>query len=233
MGLKLRLNLFHQVAATQVFDAYTHFYAEHGQQLVNEGKEHKKFILHELDNDWVILSLDGGWEWDMRRKVQLFVSRQLDCIGFLIFVYDGDYWGYEFFNDGVVLDQFVQDPDEGRNWFTAPNVGQPEVLHRHLPWLALEDIVAYLVQMPQPDLNSFIHRKIVHEMYEGLNVPARPGDEFKRFDECAVLDFLRILNVRVELQDRYESGRKLPHRYVTFFAPIHRTFWIQTTSGSG
>jgi hypothetical protein len=31
----------------------------------------------------------------------------------LIFVFDGDYWGYEFFNQGQVIDCFVQDTDEG------------------------------------------------------------------------------------------------------------------------
>ena len=38
---------------------------------------------------------------------------------------------------------------------------------------------------------------------QGTNVPARPGDELRRFDECAVLDFLRMLGVRVKLQDSY------------------------------
>lgn len=35
------------------------------------------------------------------------------------------------------------------------------------------------------------------------NDPVRPGDEFGRFDECAVLDFLRALGVGVDLRDGY------------------------------
>jgi hypothetical protein len=36
-----------------------------------------------------------------------------------------------------------------------------------------------------------------------LNVRARPGDEFRRFDECAVLDFLRMLGVAVGRSEGY------------------------------
>jgi hypothetical protein len=36
-----------------------------------------------------------------------------------------------------------------------------------------------------------------------LNVPAREGDEFAGFDECAVIDFLRMLGVHIELRDHY------------------------------
>jgi len=49
-----------------------------------------------------------------------------------------------------------------------------------------------------------------------LNVPVRSGDQFARFDECAILDFLRFLGVRVELRDEY----------VTLLAQKFRSFWI-------
>ena len=44
---------------------------------------------------------------------------------------------------------------------------------------------------------------------ERLNVPVRPGDRFTRFAECAVVDFLRFLCVRVELRSlRYSFGTR-------------------------
>lgn len=57
-----------------------------------------------------------------------------------------------------------------------------------LPFLREEDISPYLIQK---------HDWIVPD---GANAPARPGDEFRRFDECAVLDFLRMLGVAVNLR---------------------------------
>jgi hypothetical protein len=50
--------------------------------------------------------------------------------------------------------------------------------------------------------------------WERLDVPARAGDEFTRFDECAVLDFLRAIGVDVGLEQDY----------VTFRAEIWRSF---------
>ena len=54
-------------------------------------------------------------------------------------------------------------------------------------------------------------------MPKGHNKPARDSDEFCRFDECAVLDFLRLLGVRVELRSEY----------VTLLAPELRSFWVE------
>ena len=59
----------------------------------------------------------------------------------------------------------------------------------HLPFLDFKVIALYLRQKPSdadpPELKGKVH----------------PGDEFDRFDECAVLDFLRALGIRIELED--------------------------------
>lgn len=76
-----------------------------------------------------------------------------------------------------------------------------------------EDAAAYLVQQPiLVDADGNVDHDVVG--YDRLDVPARPGDEFSRFDSCTVLDFLRLLGVQVELRDHY----------VTLLAPIWRTF---------
>lgn len=223
MGLKLRLNLYYRVDAHHVYGAYKRFYAARGRDLVESGDEFCKFTLHETDQDWTVLSLDGGWEWSERRQAQLEVSRQLNCRGFLIFVYDGDYWGYEFFNSGTSLDHFVQDeePPDGKNWFPDQScVGSPQLLASEFPHLSEEDWAAYLVRDPvwmsTCDELTDEESNARWADQKRLNAPARPGDEFRRFDECAALDFLRFLGVRVELRDRY----------VTLPAPEFRSFWI-------
>jgi hypothetical protein len=192
MGLKLRYNLFRDASVEAVYGAYASFYAQRGRPLQPAGKETRRLDFYQENNDWVVVGLDGGWEWKERREAQLFASRRLWCAGLLVFVYDGDYWGYELFDHGEVRDHFVQEATGMPIWFAGEDcLGHPEVLAEHLPFLDVEDIAPYLVQK---------HDWVIPT---GMNVPARFGDEFCRFDECAVLDFLRMLGVRVGLQDGY------------------------------
>jgi hypothetical protein len=59
------------------------------------------------------------------------------------------------------------------------------------------------------------------------NAPARSGDQFTRGAECAVLDFLQMLGVGIELRD-YGNQQ----RYVTPLAPHWRAFKVVTSVGS-
>jgi hypothetical protein len=231
MGLKLRLNLFHDVSAKDVYGAFARFYGGRGQRLLDKGDEFHEFALYERDGPWTLVNLDGGWEWVVRRQAQLLVSQALACRGFLVFVYDGDYWGYEFFKNGKVLDRFVQDEDPctGVDWFAGEScAGNPNLIAQEFPNLSVADIFAYLVRDPVwakyeetgdkvADDNAHRARWADHNR---LNVPVRPSDEFRRFDECGVLDFLRFLGIRVELVD---------HR-VTFHAPKFASFWLSAHS---
>jgi len=205
MGLKLRYNLFYEVDHVAVYDAYSAFYAARKKtpRLCNDSEE---FVLHQQHQHWTVLNLDRGWEWVIRREAQLYVSRTLGCKGFLIFVYDGDYWGYEFFKSGEVLDQFVQHKEPENDWFPGKKCeGNPLIVSSELPFLDTFEVASYLVR--NPALESW-------DEHKRLNVPARRGDEFRRFDECAVLDFLRFLGIAVELRNHH----------VTLLAPEFRNF---------
>jgi hypothetical protein len=213
MGLKLRINLFYQVQPQYIYGTYVRFYSARGFQILEHHENPSRrfqFTLYELDNDWCVLALDEGWEWKLRREAQLFASKELLCPGFLIFVYDGDYWGYEFFNNGIALDHFVQETEDALaiSWFPdEPISGNAEVIAAHIPSLAPERIVPYLVHKPWSS----------REEWTRLDVPAQPSDVYSRFDECAVLDFLRQLGIRVEIRDGY----------VTFLAREWRSFFIR------
>lgn len=221
MGLMYRLNLFYDVAAGDVYDAYKAFYRARGQDLIDHGDEVYEFVLHATDKRWTVLLLRRGWEMEVRRQAQLHVSRELGCKGFWIFVYDGDFWGYEFFTDGTVLDYFTQDEENELHWYPGnPCSGSPSLLATEFPQLSEATLSAYLVRNPVWLKND--RELTVDEMnalraeQRRLDIPVRPGDEFTRFAECAVLDFLRYLGVRVDLRDHC----------VTFLAPIFRSFWI-------
>lgn len=203
MGLKLRYNLFHGTTSAAVCGAYTSFYERRGRPLQLTGGAARRLDFYQETNGWVVVSLDGGWEWKERREAQLFVSRCLWCPGFLVFVYDGSYWGYEFFDHGEVFDHFVQEDTGQPIGFPGADCrGRPEVVAEHLPFLGAEDIAPYLVQK---------HDWVIPA---GMDVPARPGDEFVRFDECAVLDFLRMLGVPVGLQGGYVRVQSPVYRSV-------------------
>jgi hypothetical protein len=239
MGLFLRLNLFYQVSHQDVYHSYASFYAKRGHAFTKKGREYRQLNLFKQDNNWTVLYLDGGWEWTVRREAQLYVSHELNCPGFLVFVYDGNYWGYEFFRKGEILDHFVQEeePADGSLWFPGSScIGNPQVIADVLSYLSVDDIASYLVRDPlaTPYLENLDEQMEEEEnerrwqLHRDLDVPARQGDEFHRFDECAVLDFLRLLGVRVELQPCPDY----PHiRCVTLLPPRYRTFWIssQTT----
>jgi hypothetical protein len=196
LGLKLRYNLFHEVSAPSVWGALQSFYR--GRDL-SASDNPDDYQLHEQDGRWCVLSWDGGWEWVNRRKAQLFVSERLRCSGLLVFVYDGEYWGYELFENGQVVNRFVQVREQ--DWFPDDScVGDPESIARCLPEISAETIAPYLA------------RKTL-----GQRLPPRPGDQFGPFDECSVVDFLRTIGVRVALRDSQ----------VTLDARIYKQFSIR------
>jgi len=103
-----------------------------------------------------------------------------------------------------VLDHFVQEGTGQPIGFPNEDCrGRTEVIAEQLPFLRVEDVAPYLVQTEDCVIP------------EGMDVPARPGDEFRRFEECAVLDFLRMLGVRVQRQDGY----------VRTESPVYRTLF--------
>jgi hypothetical protein len=189
VGLKLRYNLFYSTAEA-VYDAFAAFYGRRGSRLRAADDASGRLNFYREQDGLAVVELDRGWDWKVPREAQLFVSRSLGCPGFLIFVYDGNYWGYEFFDRGEVIDHFVQEATGEPIGFPGEDCrGNPHVVAARLPFLRVEDIAAYLVQ------------KRDWVIPEGMDVPARLGDEFRRFDECAVLDFLRMLGVATEIRD--------------------------------
>ena len=200
VGLKLRLNLFEGVAAPDVYGALTAFYAKRGAALAAEPDRWRRYELHHRQGRWCVLDWDGGWEWKQRREAQLFVSMQLHTTGLLVFAFDGEYWGYELLRDGEVVDRFLQNPSAGATWFPGdPCDGNASVLARELG-LSEHGLAPYLVQQPtdsDPDQAD----------WRELDLPARSGDEFGRFHECAVVDFLRAIGVQVEVSQGYVRMR--------------------------
>ncbi len=230
MGLSLKLSMFHGTLPSEVYRQYEAFYARIGRPLMESGEPGYENDVHDVNGGWTIVSHGIGWDWDERREVQRHVAAALGCVSLFAFVHDGDYWGYELGRDGVVLDQFVQDPDpgDGTNWFPGRSMaGDPAIFAAQFPWLPAADVAPYLVQIVR--LPSTHGRDASFEDYTAwrnkLDRKARLGDEFTRLDECAILDFLRLLRVHVFMAPR--EGDPYEGRYVTFGTPIYRSFWTR------
>lgn len=190
MGLALRVNAFRDVEAADVYGALAAFYAKRGAALVAEADRERRFDVHHRRGRWCVVEWDAGWEWKLRREAQLHVSRQLGVPGLLVFVYDGEYWGYELFDRGVARDHFVQSSEDAPRWFPGDDCGGDAAVLAGTLGLAEADVAPYLVRW-----RDWVERPAVDRL-------ARPGDTFKRGDECAVVDLLRALEVDVGVRDR-------------------------------
>jgi hypothetical protein len=193
VGLFIRINAFRGVSHADVYATLAEFWSWHNRQVepVQPDTGHDAFDLYEERDGWTLMRWTAGWEWKLRRKAQLHVSEALGCSGILVFVYDGDVWGYELFDRGTAVDWFNQWPLEGNTWFPAKDLsGQPEAVIAAFPDLALDrsDVATYLAQRPDDE-----------EAGEMWDVPARPGDRFRRGDEYAMLDFLSLLGVTIDV----------------------------------
>src|SRR5262245_18419790 len=145
MGLMLRYNLFRDVTAPAVYGILLNFYVGRGRPLQHAGTDAERLDVYDADNGWVVVALDSGWEWNERREAQVYVSQRLVRGGLLIFVYDGNYWGYELFNNGVVLDQFTQERNDTLVGFpNRPTQGNAAIVAAQLSFLHESDIAPYL-----------------------------------------------------------------------------------------
>ncbi|RAG85251.1 hypothetical protein DN069_12870 [Streptacidiphilus pinicola] len=215
MGLFLRTNMFRGVDQEQVYAALEQFWSQERHHLEDDQSPGAdSYALHEQHNGWTVLNWTKGWEWDLRRRAQLHVSRVLDCSGLLTFVYDGDLWGYELFHHGQVVDRFLQWTDTGPKFFgDLPCQGAPDVLVAQFPELGLNvrHARAYLTSISADDPR---YEDFAWDEYDPRNQPARDGDRWGRLEPAAIYDFWRYLGVETH---------RANHRY-TPTAPIWRRF---------
>ena len=119
-----------------------------------------------------------------------------------------------------MLDRFVQWQLGADPWLPCKSCpGNASILSEHLPFLRRNVLKRYLVQKPSwQEVGDAEDRSSAWlKLRDGRDVKAKPSDEFTVFDECAVLDFLRYLGVRVVLRDHC----------VKLQAPVWNRFWIE------
>ena len=237
MGLSLTYQIFFGSSLVGLVPAYKKLYVERGELthrrpqpapeetwLYQEdgrintwgkrGYNWREFRIHESDG-WLVARPDlYVTEHCWVQNDVAWLSSRWGVTGMVVAVEDGDYWGYWLYERGRLTDQFCQEFERG-----LP--GRPGHLAALLE-LAEADVAAYLLQMPQRedlhqgDLNGPSPEEVVADLeFARLNGKARPGDEFTRFSEFAVIDFLRLLRVPARLRNHC----------VEIDAPVTSEFW--------
>ncbi|MCG8408268.1 MAG: hypothetical protein MI923_23965 [Phycisphaerales bacterium] len=219
MGLGLRFSVFQEVTPEQVLSCFDAFFQTKNRQFSCADPDHhlwSRWDFYEPENGWTVLdvgyssSVKDRREW---REFQCDVCEKLDCLALLLFVYDGDYWGYDLMVGVRIADQFVQNPEQGAGyWEDGTNLsGDVDLLVQHLPWIARDRVAPYLV--PRPPLGC-ASRAEFQESMKTWDVKCHPNDEHTRRDQCAILDFLRV-------------PAKLENGYVHFTADLHKSLWTK------
>ncbi|MEY9874776.1 hypothetical protein ABH931_004276 [Streptacidiphilus sp. MAP12-33] len=215
MGTFRRTNLFYGVDHEQVYAALEEFWLQQGHTLRREDVNNvnlDSYELHERRGDWTVLEWTKGWEWDLRRRAQLHVSRTLDCPGLLVFIYDDDFWGCELFHHGTVIDQFQQESDVRGSFFDdLPIEGRPDLLLAAFPALGLD---------PDHARGYLTHYSIYDPWYDEvdweddndpLNQPVRPDDGFGRLDGGVYWNFQHFLGVEpAPVRHRFTTAPSAP-----------------------
>lgn len=114
---------------------------------------------------------------ELARELSIALSRPV----MLLFIYDGDFWGYFFYDNREELDSFNSLPDyfESSPGEQQSGAGDSGVIARYF-------------QVEQKDIELYL-RIWTEEMMEEYEKPAYPGDEFGQCDCWQMADFMRKL----------------------------------------
>jgi hypothetical protein len=133
------------------------------------------------------------FQWE---QSSAFISEDLKTAVFALHIYDGDFWAYVLYVDGMVVDQFNPIPDfmdsetskeERDRW-----KGNAEIIAKYVPGLNPQDINKYLVTWPLEDEEI---------------VKAYPDDVYPQ-EDMQLLDFMRKLKLPYPLDDDFKSTGK-------------------------
>lgn len=158
------------------------------------------FAKSENDEDWMAFTLQRG-EWTCVQFQQLAVdwdratlelSSRLKAPAFFVQIYDGDAWGYRFFDLGRELAKFVN----------MPAVVE-EASERPEEWKGgLQNLASSLSLRNTAALEKYLVHLDPETPPDGK---AYPDDEFEAADPWVLSDFLRKLEIQWEDQESQGS----------------------------
>lgn len=127
------------------------------------------------------------------------LSKAGSCPVLLLYIYDGDMWGYDFYVNGQEADRFDPMPDyfgPATEFQRKQMAGRPETVAEYFPAVTVETLRAYLVPWDEV-------------LTEGETRYACPGDEFPYGDCWQMVDFTARLGFPWPFDDG-EAERQRP-----------------------
>lgn len=97
-------------------------------------------------------------KWD---ECSSFLSKELKAAVFCLHIYDGDFWAYTLFYDGVIKDQFMPIPDYFDENASQQEIdiwkGNAQIITDYLPYLKKENIEKYLIRwdLEQEEIKAY------------------------------------------------------------------------------
>lgn len=134
-----------------------------------------------------ILINDGCIGYDSLAKA---VSRETGKVFLLLYIYDGDYWGYWLYDKGTAIDQFNSMPDYFEE---VPE----EEIHK------LKGDAEIIAKYFDVEATS-IERYLVRWSEETMDKKAYEDDEFG-YEDWQMADFMRKLGYPYEFNEEYEE----------------------------
>lgn len=126
------------------------------------------------------LVIYGDSTGDFSRITEM--SLKLGVTAFAFHIHDGDFWMYQLYQNGKLIDQFnpipdywgAVSPEEKAQW-----AGKATIISENWPGVEVDQIEKYLISHDSPGFDS------EKEVY--------PDDEFEPWDAWQVCDFLKKL----------------------------------------
>jgi len=198
MGFSMACNIFTECTAEDVISSLKLFYSKNKaqsrkvyDQVYGSDQPSEQVTVYDYGPSWVLVEfISEPIDWIEFRQSE--ISRELTCPGFMVFSDDGNYWGYQFFSSGKIVDTFSSDAyfHSEHSEILAP--GDVDAVCRQLGSIDPADFATYLIQRPN---NEIVGDDELIKFERSTNGKPRKGDRFDRWDEAACINFLEFLGI--------------------------------------
>jgi hypothetical protein len=189
MGTFLSLTAVHSADSKTVLgEALAWARSQGWRVLQSEPSNYEDWILeHPPHEKWSFLEFKwSSLDWDALTQI---LSRQLETAAFFFMIYDGDLWGYHFFDIGQPRGKFISCPSR------FPDLEDKSENEVKMEWNGgIPEIVRRLNFMPEKARELERYARHLSDM-NGSYGKANPNDEHTLEDPWVVADFMRCLGI--------------------------------------
>lgn len=204
MAFSVSILCLHTCKHEALSDGLRKFYSTHEKKFRNIFRKYYSFDADFRDTmeiysseKWCLVNgLLSYEEWIRERNI--FITKYLSCSGIYIYEYDGNFWGYEVYIDGIVVDRFLSDKSFDDFFYSEEADGSVDIVTRAFPFIDGNIVEKYLIQYPDRKTFNAISDDYFHDL---TNIPPRTIDLFNRWDGCASINFMRAIGLNCGIEN--------------------------------